>query len=81
MLVNVHLFALLRDRAGVGQLKLPLPEGSTVESAVQRLMRQYPSMEGAVGKICYAVNRDYANAQTRLYDGDDLALIPPVSGG
>lgn len=81
MLVNVHLFALLRDRAGVKELKLPLPEGATVASAVERLMRQFPAMDGAVTRICYAVNRDYASGQTRLYDGDDLALIPPVSGG
>ena len=81
MLVHVHLFALLRDRAGIGELKLPLPDGATVESAVESLMRQYPAMQGAVSKVCYAVNREYANGQTPLNDGDELALIPPVSGG
>lgn len=81
MVVNVHLFALLRERAGTGTVTLPLPDGTTVETAIATLMQQYPSLGGAVSKICYAVNRDYANGQTRLYDGDDLALIPPVSGG
>lgn len=81
MKVNIQLFAVLRDRAGVSKLELPLPEGATVGVAVERLMERYPTIRDATPKISFAVNRDYANAETRLYDGDDLALIPPVSGG
>ena len=81
MVVKVHLFALLRERAGVGELTLPLPDGSTVDSAVRELMGRYPAMAAAVSKIAYAVNREYVSGGAVLKDGDELALIPPVSGG
>jgi len=81
MVVKVHLFALLRERAGTGELSLTLPAGATIEAAVAQLLRDHPALNGAVARICYAVNRDYADIRTPLRDGDDLALIPPVSGG
>ena len=81
MVINVYLFALLRDRAGVGEVKLQVRDGATVGEAVARLTALFPAIEGAVSRIGYAVNREYANPQVQLHDGDELALIPPVSGG
>lgn len=76
MLVTVRLFAGLRERAGTGERELDLPDGACVGDvwAGLALGDQPPG-------LLYAVNRSYAPADTRLADGDEVALIPPVSGG
>ena len=76
MEVTVRLFAMLRERAGVPELTLELPEGARVRDALA-------SLEGIAEGIplVMAVNREYADAEQALDLGDELALIPPVSGG
>jgi molybdopterin converting factor subunit 1 len=76
MLIRVRLFAGLRERAGVDELQLELPEGATVADALERL-------EPVAGDlpVVMAVNREYAQAGDPLRSDDELALIPPVSGG
>ena len=72
----MRLFAMLRERAGAEQLTLELPEGARVRDAIGAL--------GAVAAgmpVVMAVNREYARDDARLDPGDELALIPPVSGG
>ncbi len=76
MLVRVRLFAMLRERAGTSELELELPEGARVRdalAAVEELAAGLP--------LVMAVNREYADAGAPLAAGDELALIPPVSGG
>lgn len=76
MLVRVRLFAGLRERAGARELELVLPEGARVAdalSAMASLTRGVP--------VLMAVNREYADGDALLASGDELALIPPVSGG
>ncbi|CAB4943436.1 unannotated protein [freshwater metagenome] len=76
MLVRVRLFAVLRERAGRDMLELELPDGATVADALAALS------EVTAGVDCVmAVNRDYADPSVVLVPGDELALIPPVSGG
>jgi MoaE-MoaD fusion protein len=74
--VTVRLFAMLRERAGAPEVTLDLPDGARVGDALS-------SLEGLAEGIplVMAVNREYASAETRLDPGDELALIPPVSGG
>jgi MoaE-MoaD fusion protein len=76
MEVTVRLFAMLRERAGAPELTLDLPEGARVSDALD-------SLEGLAEGIplVMAVNREYADAGRVLDPGDELALIPPVSGG
>ena len=80
--VEVRLFAMLRERAGASSLQLSLPTGATVADALARLGEQ-----GDLGELVArmplttAVNREYVDAATVLHAGDELALIPPVSGG
>jgi MoaE-MoaD fusion protein len=76
MEVTVRLYAMLRERAGVPELTLELPEGARVRDALA-------SLEGIAEGIplVMAVNREYADAEQALDSGDELALIPPVSGG
>ena len=72
----VKLFAGLRERAGTGERMLELDEGATVADVWSRLeLGEEP--EG----LLYAVRREYAEPETELADGDEVALIPPVSGG
>lgn len=74
--VHVALFAGLRERAGTDGLDLELPAGSQVADALERLR----DLAGDV-PVVMAVNHEYAEAGTELRAGDELALIPPVSGG
>jgi molybdopterin synthase catalytic subunit len=74
--VRVRLFAALRDRAGSGSLELDLPAGAVVSD----VWRALPLGEEPPG-ILFAVNREYAEPARQLEEGDEIALIPPVSGG
>ena len=76
MRVRVRLFAALRERAGSDEVELERPEDAVVADALERL----GSLTGDLHAVM-AVNREYARAQTALHPGDELALIPPVSGG
>ncbi|HEX6460011.1 MAG TPA: molybdenum cofactor biosynthesis protein MoaE [Thermoleophilaceae bacterium] len=76
MEVTVRLFAMLRERAGASEVTLELPEGARVSDALAEL--------GSIAEglpLVMAVNREYAKEDQPLDAGDELALIPPVSGG
>ncbi len=76
MHVNVRLFAALRERAGSDQLELELPESANVADALAQMRGLTDGL-----RVVMAVNHEYADTDTRLHAGDELALIPPVSGG
>jgi molybdopterin converting factor subunit 1 len=81
MIIHLKMFAILRERSGVGEAELQLPEGADVSQAVAEAARQFPKMADLLPAAAVAVNLDYAQRQAVLRDGDELALIPPVSGG
>jgi MoaE-MoaD fusion protein len=74
--IAVRLFAGLRERAGTGVRELELPEAATVADVWPAL-----GLGDEPAGLLYAVNREYAERGARLADGDEVALIPPVSGG
>jgi molybdopterin converting factor subunit 1 len=76
MQVRVRLFAGLRERAGAGELELELPDGALVRDALHQVRTL---TEGV--PVVMAVNQEYAGEDAVLRSGDELALIPPVSGG
>jgi MoaE-MoaD fusion protein len=76
MKVTVRLFAALRERAGTGEVQLELHDGARVQDALDAL-----ADISADTPVVMAVNKEYADAGTVLYADDELALIPPVSGG
>lgn len=81
MLITVLLFAGLKDRVGVSTIPVELPDGATVADAIEAA-RLASEREWTVPRaIMTAVNEEYAERDHRLSDGDELALIPPVSGG
>lgn len=81
MTVTVKLFAVLRERAETGELMLDLPEGAIVAAALDAVASQLPSIADYLRRCAFAVNRTYCKTDEALSDGDELALIPPVSGG
>jgi molybdopterin synthase catalytic subunit len=76
MEVRVRLFAGLRERAGVDAVELTLPDGARVCDALTQLDHLVAGLP-----VVMAVNHEYADRRARLQPGDELALIPPVSGG
>jgi molybdopterin synthase catalytic subunit len=81
MRIAVRLFANLRERAGTDLLVLHVNDHPTVEAVVAVVGERIPAVRGLLGRVAFAVNREYVKPQTILHDGDELALIPPVSGG
>ncbi len=80
MRVEVLLFASYREKAGVGRLSLDLDDGATVgelAGAMRERFRGLPEPE----RIVAAVNNEYQEHDFVLGEGDEVALIPPVSGG
>jgi len=74
------LFASYREAAGVGRIELDLPPGAKVRYAIAQIATRHPLItEGR--KVVIARNRDYVTPDEPLADGDEVALIPPVSGG
>jgi molybdopterin synthase sulfur carrier subunit len=81
MTVTVKLFAILRERAGASEVPIELPPAATVAGARDALGERLPAIRDYLGRVAWAVNRAYVPVETELHDGDELAAIPPVSGG
>lgn len=77
--VRVRLFAAYREAARTNRLEADLPAGATVADLVEQLAQQVPALKSTSGLV--AVNQAYVRADHRLGDGDEVAFIPPVSGG
>jgi molybdopterin converting factor subunit 1 len=81
MRVTVRLFARLRDIAGAAELARDVDPGSTIAAVWQQLAGEYPALVPYERSVSSAVNADYARMDTKLQDGDEVAFLPPVSGG
>lgn len=81
MTVVVRFFALSRDLAGTAQATLVLPDRATVADAMAELVQRHPALGPHVNRLAVAVNLEYVDRSRTLRDGEELALIPPVSGG
>lgn len=79
--VTVKLFALVREAAGAEELALELPAASTVEDLRRVLAQRLPALSRILPSCVVAVNRRYASEDVELSDGDEAAVVPPVSGG
>lgn len=79
--VRLLYFALLRERIGRAEEPLALPAGATVADLVERLAGVHPVVAGLRRTLQVAVNHAMVPPDTALADGDEVALIPPVSGG
>ncbi len=79
--LRVRLFAIQRELAGTREVALELPPGSTVEDAWSAVVARHPGLAPGRPSVRFARNGDYAEASTPVADGDEVAFIPPVSGG
>lgn len=82
MRVNVKLFARLREIAGAGDVALDVPgDAATVADVWAALVAKHPGAEAYARSMSSAVNLEYARMSTPVADGDEVAFLPPVSGG
>jgi molybdopterin converting factor subunit 1 len=80
-IVKLRLFARFRDAFGVDVLDLALPPGATVKDVREQVAALDPGMTTLLAKSIFAVNGEIAGDDTAVTAGDELALLPPVSGG
>ena len=81
MRITVKLFALMREKAGTDTILLEIPEGASVAQALAVLQDQYPVLQPYVPRARLSLQMTFVDAAAILGEGDELALIPPVSGG
>jgi molybdopterin converting factor subunit 1 len=81
MRVTVRLFARLRDLAGAGELVRDVEGPATVQSVWKGLVAEMPSLGEYERTMSVAVNADYSRMSATVRDGDEVAFLPPVSGG
>ena len=79
--VTVKLFAAYQEAYGVPELQLELPQGMTVMQMCDRILTERPELENLRNITRFGVNLQFAEPNTVLQDGDEVVLIPPVSGG
>ncbi len=81
MRVTVRLFARLKDEAGTSAWECDLAPGASVRDVWRAVTSRYPSLESFGGSVTSAVNADFARQNVEVHDGDEIAFLPPVSGG
>ncbi len=81
MQVRVLFFGLLKEIAAAHEQTVEVPEGTTVESLFAHFTSLYPQLEGLAGSIAIARNHQFAQPGQLLSEGDEIAFLPPVSGG
>ncbi len=81
MKIHIRYFASLREIVGQSEETLNVPEGSSVAAMRAELLTRYPGLQTIMPRCVSAVNRRYVDAETVLYDGDELVFIPPMGGG
>lgn len=81
MTVHVRLFAMLRERVGQRELEWTVSSDDTVDDLWTALCVAFPRLAEGGATVTFAVNHEYVDRFHRLHDNDEVAIIPPVSGG
>jgi len=81
MTIRVKFFALSRQVTGKREVEIRLPKDATAALLMEALKKRFPKLQALSGFLKLAVNWDYADPETVLRDGDEVAVIPPVAGG
>lgn len=79
--ITVKLFAAYQEVIGSPEMELDLPIGSTVKQVGEYFWTKYPELDALRAVTNFGVNLDFVSAETPLQQGDEVVLIPPVSGG
>lgn len=81
MVVTVKLFAAYQDAYGLPELSLEAEQGITVREVGDRIRAPYPALHSLAPVTRYGINLNFVEAETIVHEGDEVVLIPPVSGG
>ncbi len=81
MKIHIRFFAALRERAGATEQTYEVDEPLTVGELWERIRRERPALAEIRGAVAFARNQEYVDRETTLQDNDEIAFIPPVSGG
>ena len=81
MNVKVRLFAGLKELVGGPEVLVDLGEDATLQDLEDELGRRYPRLKPLLASLAFAVDEEYRTRDYVLHDGDEVALIPPISGG
>jgi molybdopterin converting factor subunit 1 len=81
MEVRVRYFAAHKELAGLSEESVDVPEGTTVEGLLGRLVELHPALAGLRRDTVVSVNRGVGSRDIVLEEGDDVALFPPIQGG
>jgi molybdopterin synthase catalytic subunit len=79
--LTVRLFAAFRERAGSPEVVVDLPENATAAGVLEAVVARVPSLAGVAGAARPVVNHEFVGLDAPVRAGDDVALLPPVSGG
>jgi molybdopterin converting factor subunit 1 len=81
MKVRTKFFAAIKDVVGTPEVELELPEGITAGELFQQYCQQHTLLSRYANNTMISVNLEFVAPETRLHEGDEIAFIPPVSGG
>lgn len=81
MRIRVLVFGQLKDIFGRQEDALDVPPGTRLSDLMARYAQQFPRFKPMAGSIACSINREYATASAVLHEGDEIGLLPPVSGG
>jgi molybdopterin synthase catalytic subunit len=79
--VTVKLFAILKDILAKKEIRLVIPQGATISVLKNKMIQEYPALNSFSNKFIFSVNYTVATNDTVIYANDEVALLPPVSGG
>lgn len=81
MKVKTKFFAAIKDIVGTSEVELELPDGITAGELFQSYCRQHAALSRYANNTMISVNLEFVPPETQLHEGDEIAFIPPVSGG
>ncbi|NPA13208.1 MAG: molybdopterin converting factor subunit 1 [Aquificae bacterium] len=81
MKVKILYFSSIKDKLKKGSEEIELPQGADLSTLINILKEKYPSVAESIQNSMFAVNEEYSTPDTKLNEGDTVAVIPPVSGG
>ncbi len=81
MKIKLKFFAQLRDLAKCEETEINLKQNATIGDLIQILGEQFPMLGEHLKTVSFAINNEYATKDTKLAEGHEVALIPPISGG
>jgi molybdopterin converting factor subunit 1 len=79
--ITIRFFAMCREVTGREEEEMIVPDGVTADEIWDKIISRYPDLEKYKAQSRIAVNLEYAKASVKLKNGDELCIIPPVSGG